>query len=98
MDFTNDPYTASSIRILTPPEAVDRFAFAKAAQLATQYPAIAPEFIARLIEACLLADFPVDQAVRRYLDQDRSVSITPELREIYRDLLDQQHRQSRVQL
>lgn len=88
----NEPYAASAIRILTPSEAADRFAFAQAEQLAHQYPAIAPEFIARLIEACLLADFPIDQAVRRYLDKDRSIPITPELLEIHRDLQNQQHR------
>ena len=89
-------YTAEAIRILPPQEAEDRFAFAQAAQLAAQYPAIAPEFIARLIEVCTLANFPLDQAVRRYLDKDRSIQITPELIEIYRDLLDRQHRTQRV--
>lgn len=92
----NEPYTAAAIRILEPPEAADRFAFAQAAQLAHQYPAISPEFIARLIEACILSNFPIDQAVRRYLDKDRSIPITPELLEIHRDLLDQQHRKQRV--
>lgn len=90
------PYTATAIRILLPEEAADRFAFAKATQLASQYPAIAPEFIARLIEACLLADFPIDLAVRRYLDKDRSISVTPELLEIHRDLLTRLHRVPRA--
>lgn len=92
----NVPYTAGAIRILAPAEAADRFSFAWAAQLAAQYPAIAPEFIARLIEACALANFPLDQAVRRHLDKDRSIQITPELIEIHRDLLDRQHRTQRV--
>lgn len=85
-------YTADSIRILSPDEAADRFYFAKATQLAAQYSSIAPEFIARLIEACVLADFPIELAVRRYLDKDYSVSVTPELLEVHRDLLTRLYR------
>lgn len=92
----NEPYTAAAIRILPPQEVANRFAFAQVAQLAAQYPSVAPEFIARLIEACVLSDFPIEQAVQRYLDKDRSIAITPELLEIHRALLDRQHRQRRV--
>jgi len=94
VDFINMTYTASAIRILPPSEAADRFTFAKATQLAAQYPSIATEFIARLLEACVLADFPIDQAVRRYLDRDRSVPVTPELIEAHRELQCFRHRVS----
>ena len=90
------PYTAAAIRILTPDEAADRFAFAEVARLASRYPSVAPEFIARLVEACSLANFSLDLAVRRYLDKDRSVSVTPELLEVHRDLLTRAHRVPRV--
>lgn len=87
----SENYDASAIQILTPEDARDRFGFARAAELAMRYPSTAPEFIERLIEACALAGFPLDAAVRRYLDLDKTVEVSQELREIHRALLDRRH-------
>lgn len=80
-------YDAGCIRVLAPDEANEKFAFARAADLAVRYPSVSPDFIARLVESCELAGFPLDAAARRYLDRDRSVPVTPELLECHRDLL-----------
>lgn len=84
-------YTAAHIVILSSEAAQQRFGFAQAAALAAQYPAVAPEFIARLVEACALAGFPLDRAIRRYLDRDRTVAVTPELLECHRELMRKRH-------
>ncbi len=91
-------YDASSILILATEEAKRRFGFVEAADLAVRYPAISSEFIVRLVEACRLTAFPLAQAVRRYLDRDRSVEPEVEavlwetLRECHLELVRRRHR------
>jgi hypothetical protein len=85
-------YDARSIQILNPEEAQSRFHYARIDALAARYPGIAPEFIARLVEACDLSGYPLDAAERRYLAGDKTVAITPELREVHRALAERRHR------
>jgi hypothetical protein len=66
----DDSYTAARITILEAEEAKRRFGFVQAATLAVQYPSIASAFIERLLESCRLTGFPVETAIRRYLDKD----------------------------
>jgi hypothetical protein len=63
-------YDENAIRTLTPDEVVGRFDFALKHRLATEYPAISPLFIGRLVDACRMADYPVADAVRRYLAKE----------------------------
>lgn len=83
----SDEYGAGRIRVLAPGEATEKFRFARAADLAVRYPSVSPDFISRLVESCDLAGFPLEAAVRRYLDRDRSVPGTPELLECHRGVL-----------
>ena len=82
-------YNAASIKILSADEAAERFDFAAVGRLSERYPGSAPAFIARMVEACQLSGWPVDQAERRYLAGDKSIEPTPEFREVHRELADQ---------
>ena len=72
-------YDESAISILEHGDAADRFDFVKVGELARQYPAISPAFIARLLAACRMVGHPIEPAIRRYLVGDKSVEISPEL-------------------
>lgn len=80
-------YGADCIRVLSRGDALEKFGFARAADLAARYPSVASDFIVRLVESCDRSGFPLEDAVRRYLDRDRSVPVTPELLECHRDAL-----------
>lgn len=82
-------YDAGAIQILSGEEARHRFPFARAVELAVRYPSVSSKFIERLVEACRLVDYPVEDAVRRYLDRDKSIVVSPELVECFKDLSDQ---------
>ncbi|NEV61522.1 hypothetical protein [Thiorhodococcus minor] len=79
-------YTAGSIRILSELDASERFAFARAAELATLYPEWPQAFIARMVEACHLSGWPVELAEQRYLAGDASVLPTREFHACYAEL------------
>jgi hypothetical protein len=85
-------YDASSIKILTPEQAAERFGFARAGDLIARYPSSSPDFIRRMVEACQLSGWPVEDAERRYLVGDRSVQPTPEFTACHRELADQRGR------
>lgn len=87
-----ESYNAQSIQILSSETAKQRFPFALAVELAVRYPSVSPRFIERLVEACRLVDYPVENAILRYLDKDKSVTVTPELLECFKDLSDQRRR------
>lgn len=82
-------YAASSIKILSPEEAADRFGFARAGELISRYPASSPDFVRRMVEACQLSGWPVEDAERRYLAGDKSIQPTPEFVACHRELADQ---------
>jgi hypothetical protein len=85
-------YMADSIKILSDEEAAERFGFAAVGRLSERYPGSAPAFIARMVQACQLSGWPIDDAERRYLAGDKSVEPTPEFRACHRDLADQRWR------
>jgi hypothetical protein len=82
-------YDASSIKILRDEEVIEMFDFVKVGDLARRYPASSPDFIERMVEACSLANWPVTNAERRYLQGDKSVTPTPEFLACHRELADQ---------
>ena len=97
MDPVSPRYDASSITILDWDEAARRFGFVASAELAVRYPAISPEFIERLVDACRLVQFPLPVAVRRYLDRDSTAegevpfTLWETLRACHRELIRQRH-------
>lgn len=66
-------YDASSIRILSPDEAVELFPFERAGEWAKRYPHVAPKAIERLVSACTQSGWDYGLAERRYLRGDKSV-------------------------
>ena len=88
-DLGEAVYDASCIRILSPEQAVERFGFARAGDLIARYPSSSPDFIRRMVEACQLSGWPIEEAERRYLAGDRSVAPTPEFIACHRELADQ---------
>lgn len=85
-------YDASSIRVLQDSEVAERFSFARAAAVAARYPHVAPECVARLLEACELSGASKDEAIRRYLDGDKSVVVAPDLLVVYEELMAESRR------
>ena len=86
MTETAAPYTASSIRILPAPEAIEKFAWLKAEELAarTGRPV---DWIKRGLQACEQSGVGHDYFVRRYLDGDRSAPRNPDVEEAMADIL-----------
>jgi len=76
-------YDASSIQILSDAKLAERWHWLKAAELAKEYPTSTQDFIRRLLEAAEMAGWPHEQAIARYLRGDRSVSVPPEMLEIF---------------
>lgn len=77
-------YDSSDIRILSREEQLARNPFVLKHDLEQRYPSIAPIFISRLVDACLMADYPIELAEQRYLAKDLSIQPTPELLAVYR--------------
>lgn len=86
-------YTADAIRVLSEDEIAERFVFVRAARLVERYPHVPPEFITRLLTACEHSGCPEALAVRRYLDEDRTVQIPDALREAHRAILAEEREQ-----
>ena len=80
-------YTAADIIILDNKEVSEKFFFVRVNKLAKQYPSVAPDFIARLLEACQLSGFSEELAIQRYLAKDKSIVPSPELIECHKELL-----------
>ena len=80
-------YTAADIIILDHNEVSEKFFFVRVNKLAKQYPSVAPDFIARLLESCQLSGFSEELAIQRYLAKDKSIIPSPELIECHKELL-----------
>jgi hypothetical protein len=80
-------YTADDIKILEREEVSAKFFFVRVNELSKQYPSVATDFIARLLESCQLSGFDEGLAVRRYLMKDKSVVPSQELIECHKELL-----------
>lgn len=85
--MTDETYTAANIRVLTGLEASERFSFARAAELAKLHPHVAPDFIARMVEACHLSGWSVDLAEQRYLRGEKAITPTPAFFACHAELL-----------
>ncbi len=72
-------YDENSIRILDAQESQEKFLFAKKVELLRLYPTNSQEFIHRLVDACVLSGTPIEKAVSRYLDGDKSAEVPEEL-------------------
>lgn len=80
-------YTAKDIRILDSRQASEKFFFLRVKQLSDEYPAVASDFIARMLESCMLSGFDEQLAIRRYLAKDKSIVPSPEFLECHKELL-----------
>jgi hypothetical protein len=80
-------YTADDIKILEREEVSAKFFFVRVNELSKQYPSVATDFIARLLESCQLSGFDEGLAIRRYLMKDKSVVPSQELIECHKELL-----------
>jgi hypothetical protein len=69
---TEQPYDASSIRILNPEEYSNKFFWAKAGDLAIKYNMPEP-WIRRGLDACERGNVPHDYFINRYLLNDKSI-------------------------
>ena len=88
---TEQPYDASSIRILSPDEYSTKFFWAKAGDLATQYNK--PEaWIRRGLEACERVTVPHDYFISRYLLNDKSIPRNPTVDLVFLEILKEDSR------
>ena len=87
-------YNEDSIKILSAKEAGNLFTYQKVLELAAKYPCSPPAFIERLVLSCQFADFPLEQAVQRYLAKDYSVPVSIELVAVFKDHVAAQHLKS----
>lgn len=78
------PYDEHSIKILTTGESEARFHYRRVQELCSKYPLTSPDIIAALVEACQLTNYPLEKAVKRYLDKDTSVPMDYALVAAYR--------------
>lgn len=79
-------YNASSIKILQPEEASERFEWLKIQDLANHYHCTI-EWIERGFEACWMAGVDKQYFISRYLEKDATVQINARVNDAYRDLL-----------
>jgi len=84
-------YGAESIKILDDAEALERFPWLKAEALAAQYHQPV-DFVKRLLETCRLSGWPVEQAVKKHFQGDKSVVVPPEVQTIHREVVKQWYR------
>ena len=86
MTDTAASYSASSIQILPAPEAIEKFAWLKAEELAarTGRPV---DWIKRGLQACEQAGVGHDYFIRRYLDKDRSAPRNADVEAAMADIL-----------
>jgi hypothetical protein len=82
-------YTAANIRILSGPELVDRFDWAKAGQLAEKY-SLPLDHVERGLQACRESGVDPEYFVRRYLDKDKTVERRPEVEDAFLELVRQE--------
>ena len=80
-------YTAKDIQILDSNQASEKFFFLRVKQLSDEYPSVATDFIARMLESCMLSGFSEKLAVQRYLAKDKSIQPSPEFIECHKELL-----------
>lgn len=85
--MTMSDYTAKDIKILDSKQASEKFFFLRVKQLSEQYPSVASDFIARMLESCMLSGFDEELAVRRYLAKDKRIIPSPEFIECHKELM-----------
>jgi len=88
---TEPPYDASSIRILNPDEYSNKFFWAKAGDLASQYKKPEP-WIRRGLEACERVTVPHDYFISRYLLNDKSIPRNPTVDLVFLEILKEDKR------
>lgn len=82
-------YSASSIRVLTQAEIVDKFEWANVGFLAEQYPLANIVFIRRGIEACRRCSVDPSYFIHRYLDKDATIPLNRDVEAAYRELMNE---------
>ena len=88
-EYSKTNYSETNIEILDDVEAEARFPYLSIAGLIRKYPHKSPVFIERLVTACISANFSIELAEKRYLQDDKSVEIPNEVYECYKEILNQ---------
>jgi len=78
-------YTAANIKIPTAAELQEKMPWLRAHTLAKDYDQPI-EFIERLLKACHISGWPVEQAIAKYLDGDKIIVTPPEMQQAHREL------------
>jgi hypothetical protein len=78
-------YNAESIKILTAREVSESQPWVKAETLAKDYGQDI-DFVRRLLEVCAITFWPVDQAIARYLEGDKTIEVPLEVMTVHREL------------
>lgn len=78
-------YTADSIKILTAKEVAETQPWVAAETLAKDYQQDIA-FVQRLLEVCAITFWPVEQAIARYLEGDKTVEVPAEVLTVYREI------------
>jgi hypothetical protein len=86
MTETSASYTASSISILPAPEAIEKFSWLKAEELASRT-GKPIDWIKRGLQACEQAGVAHSYFISRYLDGDRSAPRNADVEEAMADIL-----------
>jgi hypothetical protein len=88
MQNINPRYDESSIRVLSETEAYGRMPWIQAKELAHKHHKHI-DFVSRLLEACYLAGYPIEDAIARYLEKDLSIPRDANLESVFRELAKQ---------
>lgn len=88
-------YDASNIVIIEHDQLSKLFMFSRINDLCERYTSFNTVFIKRLVEACQLSGFDESLAIQRYLERDKSIEVTPEFVECYKELMNESRSRSR---
>lgn len=82
----NAEYNSSSIRILHPDEAIEKFEWLKIQELANKYHCTV-EWVERGLEACWRAGVDKKYFVDRYLEKDKTIPANALVSDAFREIL-----------
>jgi hypothetical protein len=85
--MNQNPYDASSIKILAPDEASSRFDWANVIALADKYPLKSVKHIQRGLEACRRCSVDPDYFIQRYLDDNKAIPVNRDVEASYREIM-----------
>jgi hypothetical protein len=85
--MNQNPYDASSIKILAPDEVSSRFDWANVIALSDKYPMKSIGHIQRGLEACRRCSVDPDYFIKKYLDDDNTIPKNTDVEAAYREIM-----------